>query len=563
MTPHSKIRYFCLFSETVIYPLNKVYATLQFCVAEARSYQPGMPKTAKSRQCQIQLPNKMKNHSGWMGQLLHADSPVAKKPINNIIIPGTHDSGTYGMGTLSATQSLSIQEQLDYGVRYLDCRIRLVGDDYMFYHYYTSPNKFGTRHGVPSVNTDCVLYDIYTFLVNNPNEILILKFQDFNDFTADDDYIDFLRLIRNYVEFSATGAQKSASKVVTLDEGTTEYIYKESIKSLNDKGMRVFLFFDVKNVPAKPAVAKGIWDFAFQYSPVLTKGSYGLWDPYWNDGGANISVKDTCQADFDAFWAWHEKNRAVWLKKPEKAGFYVLQSHMQQLGSAVGYENFYYDLAEQGADGNYYMNQDPSTGDYLSNNVSNIHHYLAMAKLANPETFNIILFDFIQDGDVCGAVMDYYFNPAPAVPQAITYKKNITLKLNGLTRYISYGEESKGYLYPVLRGDAVALYIVHATKESDEGIIKDGDEIMICTTESTDNKWNQLSVYKTKELYYYYGNQLAERWTIRNGRRGSEIKTGDFVTFESKSYDDQFLTFTGKFLTTDKMNLPTRWIINA
>jgi len=69
--------------------------------------------------------------------------------INQIVIPGTHDSGTYNVGTLSVinnkyakylnplglvtaqlsefaqTQSMNIIEQLNNGIRYLDVRLGL------------------------------------------------------------------------------------------------------------------------------------------------------------------------------------------------------------------------------------------------------------------------------------------------------------------------------------------------------------------------------------------------------------------------------------------------------
>lgn len=502
----------------------------------------------------------MNNHSSWMGDLINAGSPVAKLPINKILIPGTHDSGTYGMDSRARTQTLTIKEQLEYGVRYLDCRILLNNGENTFYFAHTlqSPNPFAGRYDTPATNTENVLYDIRTFLIDNPQEVLILKFQNIDYFYTDQDYLDFLQVIRNYLEFRDVGPNKVSCLPVTLDQGTAAYIGQESLRSLNEKNMRVFLFLDVKNVPTDPAKAKIIWDHMFQYSPVLKKGSYGLWDPYWAED-SSISVKDVTQADMEAFWKWHDTNRQTWLAAQQDAGFYVLQSHMQVLHpSGNGANAMYYNIAEQAADATYYMVQDPSTGDFKSNNYRNIQHYINQVK--NNEVYNIIMFDYIENGDVCSAIVDYYNSTVSPAPTPVQFGMVIYLKLNGLNRYVGEGSSSQGYLYPNLREASQQLYLRRSDDVNDGRVICDGDEVLICTTEaSTDN---HLSVYKTEQLYYYSGHSTNEQWIIRNTSPGAEIKTGDYVRFESKSYPGQYLTPDGAYVTTQEGAPATRWIID-
>jgi hypothetical protein len=500
----------------------------------------------------------MKNHQNWMGNLLDKKSPIAEQPINKILIPGTHDSGTYGMDYLGQTQSLTIPQQLNNGVRYFDCRISHSYGSYYLYHTFDSPNKFVSPGDTPAANQDNVLYGIRTFLIDNPKEILILKFQNFDGFSQDD-YWNFIQLIRAYVEFDTLGPHKSNCNLVTLAHGTALDIGKESIKTLNSKNMRVFLFFEIKDVPTDPVIAKKIWDQAFQYSPLLHKGSFGLWDPYWGDSGSGISVNDSTEAGMDTWWQWHETNRRTWMAAGDNAGFYVLQSHMQQLPGSPSYESIYYNISEQAADGNYYMNQNPQTGDFLSNNNRNIQHYIDNVKQG--AAYNIIMFDYIQDGDVCTEIVNYYNNIKPT-PQPITFQQRIILKLNALTRYIGTGLADHQYHYPRLKPDPVQLYIKNPAKETDNRVIRDGDEILICTTEDTYDGRDRLSAYGTNELYYYTGNSDHERWIIRNGSIGSEIKTGDYVTFENKSYSGQFLTPYGIYVSTKKGTPATRWIIN-
>ena len=48
--------------------------------------------------------------------------------INEINIPGTHDSAMYftTLGTLAKTQDMDIKQQLEMGIRYFDIRTRYV-----------------------------------------------------------------------------------------------------------------------------------------------------------------------------------------------------------------------------------------------------------------------------------------------------------------------------------------------------------------------------------------------------------------------------------------------------
>ena len=65
------------------------------------------------------------DNSSWMMAL---DDDAS---LNSISIPGTHDSGAlHSLAEISGKcQSLSIEEQLKIGVRFLDIRLQLVGDE--------------------------------------------------------------------------------------------------------------------------------------------------------------------------------------------------------------------------------------------------------------------------------------------------------------------------------------------------------------------------------------------------------------------------------------------------
>ncbi|PRB87097.1 phosphatidylinositol-specific phospholipase C [Chryseobacterium culicis] len=92
--------------------------------------------------------------------------------ISKISIPGTHDSGArvdapVVSGT-AKTQDLSIAEQLNAGVRFLDIRCRHID------------NAFAIHHGAiyQNLNFDDVLNACYAFLNSHPSETIIMSVKE-------------------------------------------------------------------------------------------------------------------------------------------------------------------------------------------------------------------------------------------------------------------------------------------------------------------------------------------------------------------------------------------------
>lgn len=113
--------------------------------------------------------------SKWM-EILHKVNPEIK--LNQMSIPGTHDSATYSipdrkcLSSAAKTQRLSLYEQLNHGVRFLDVR-------------YGGKNKKGTlndirvMHGPFMGNTLMEnLKQIRRFLDENPKEFVIARFKE-------------------------------------------------------------------------------------------------------------------------------------------------------------------------------------------------------------------------------------------------------------------------------------------------------------------------------------------------------------------------------------------------
>jgi 1-phosphatidylinositol phosphodiesterase len=95
----------------------------------------------------------------WMAGIDDARS------LTELSIPGTHDSGARfePLAGLAKTQDLTIAEQLDAGVRYLDVRCRHFEDAFLIYHGAIDQNQ----------TYDEVLATLYAFLDAHPSETII------------------------------------------------------------------------------------------------------------------------------------------------------------------------------------------------------------------------------------------------------------------------------------------------------------------------------------------------------------------------------------------------------
>jgi len=112
--------------------------------------------------------------------------------ISKISIPGTHDSGArvdapVVSGT-AKTQDLSIAEQLNAGVRFLDIRCRHID------------NAFAIHHGAiyQNLNFDDVLNACYAFLNSHPSETIIMSVKE--EYDASNTTRSFEQTFDSYVQ---------------------------------------------------------------------------------------------------------------------------------------------------------------------------------------------------------------------------------------------------------------------------------------------------------------------------------------------------------------------------
>lgn len=131
--------------------------------------------------------------NNWMEQI---QSQITDRPLNRIAIPGTHDSATYSISNTSefapddqlhlssygiasdvlketythysVTQSNTILQQLEAGIRYLDIRVATYG---------SNNQDIRITHGMWGTSVDDVISQLDTFLRANTKEIVIASFK--------------------------------------------------------------------------------------------------------------------------------------------------------------------------------------------------------------------------------------------------------------------------------------------------------------------------------------------------------------------------------------------------
>ena len=98
----------------------------------------------------------------WMKNL---DSSL---PLSNISMPGTHDTMSYYGGDIVQTQSLSLREQMNSGIRALDIRCRHIN------------NIFAIHHGsvYQKANFNDVLKEVKSFLNGHGNETIVMRVKE-------------------------------------------------------------------------------------------------------------------------------------------------------------------------------------------------------------------------------------------------------------------------------------------------------------------------------------------------------------------------------------------------
>lgn len=132
------------------------------------------------------------NTNNWMSAV--DDTKV----LTEINIPGTHDTATkyVSLSLFSKTQSLSISEQLESGVRYFDTRIEYDDNDFYSVHGIANCKKEGGLF-TDRLTAGDIVEDCKSFLNDNPTETILFQLKEEQSSAGSDFYTYFYD---NYIE---------------------------------------------------------------------------------------------------------------------------------------------------------------------------------------------------------------------------------------------------------------------------------------------------------------------------------------------------------------------------
>lgn len=149
--------------------------------------------------------------------------------LSELSIPGTHDSMAYKSNLSfidnTRTQTMSLSQQLNSGIRYIDIRAK-----------YTN-SGFPLHHGIIYLGFDFedVLRELRTFLSQNPTETVIMKFSQENSSASDNDMRRvFLTYYNRYKDIFYRGSNDTNP---TLGECRGKIVLLSNVLSLNDLGL--------------------------------------------------------------------------------------------------------------------------------------------------------------------------------------------------------------------------------------------------------------------------------------------------------------------------------------
>jgi hypothetical protein len=152
-----------------------------------------------------------------MGYLYSTFPNFKKLLLKNVIMPGSHDSGTgvlpetdshiEGSGTLvswltdlglveniiskfAKTQYHGIKWQLESGVRFFDFRVFFKKNGDAYFH-----------HGVVFIDSKILdsVRDVFNFLIKNPNEIIIIRMSHFSGEVNDSNHQKLMNNLKKYI----------------------------------------------------------------------------------------------------------------------------------------------------------------------------------------------------------------------------------------------------------------------------------------------------------------------------------------------------------------------------
>lgn len=182
--------------------------------------------------------------------------------LSELALPGTHDSSTFNIDDIVyTTQAITFKEQLEYGIRVFDIRIRHSNDQFELFH--------GTMY--LNLTFDRFLYDANEFLYENPSEAVIFRMSKEQNDTNDNTRT--LEETFNFYLLKHPNLFKNVTENVRLGTIRGRLIMISYIKELIEYGLSMELFDIQDNY-----VLQSKWDLYDKWLAVrrhLKKSSQG------------------------------------------------------------------------------------------------------------------------------------------------------------------------------------------------------------------------------------------------------------------------------------------------
>jgi len=179
--------------------------------------------------------------------------------LSELAMPGTHDSATFDKHLLPivddivVTQSLNFDEQLNYGIRVFDLRLRRTGDALALHHGPVYLDKmFGSA-----------LRSIERFLQANPSETVLFRVRE--EHQADSNVTaSLVDVFDRYMKQFSSVHLKAPRSNVTLGEARGKFVVLSNVSNLNPYGLR----YDNFDIQDAYALANN-WDLHEKYIKVM------------------------------------------------------------------------------------------------------------------------------------------------------------------------------------------------------------------------------------------------------------------------------------------------------
>ena len=225
------------------------------------------------------------DNSKWMSHI-YDDTLVSE-----IVMPGSHDAGSYDMVWLGETQQFDIETQLRMGVRYFDIRVNKVDGKFVIFHSIINGVEF-----LP------ILESIKDFIIENPTETLLLDFQHFSGNSQNDVY----NFIKEYLYDDGLLVENNTNK--------SDLGFISSLKLIDARGKCIIFWGDRSSDPSNFVFLRNNDECNYEN---MCLNSYYVSEYHYND--YNYLVKNGYPVYF---------NNIINKIEKEGKGIFVLQAQL-------------------------------------------------------------------------------------------------------------------------------------------------------------------------------------------------------------------------------------------